>query len=73
MKTNYVDKSGKVVAYFIGDVLYRAENTIVGSKDAEGNVISEDGEIEVICFHEGLYKGPNQPPIAWLEVSEFPA
>ena len=73
MNVNYVDQSGEIVAYFQGDVLHTADGTVVGIRNIRDEILDTSGEVVLISFHEGLYRGPNQDPIAWLQISEFAA
>jgi len=71
MRQNYVDATGKVIAYLTGDKLFLVDDTLIGSLRYDGDIVDDAGETVLIAFHEGLYRGPKQEAIAWLEKSEF--
>ena len=72
MKADYIDGSGEVVGWIESNQLFTAKGDLIGNIDQNGDVICpKTGETLAIVFHEGLYKGPRQPPFAWLKDSEF--
>ena len=72
MRTDYIDESGKVVAWIEDNRLFKADGALLGSIDFNGNVVSpETGETLVFVAHEGLFNGSNQLQIARLKDSEF--
>ena len=72
MRADYIDDTGKVVAWTENKQLFSADASLVGNIDISGDVICPNtGDVLLFMFHEGIYRGPNQPPIAWLQDSEF--